>query len=476
MKIMWKNFLFSISVIFTVTTVSLVILYFVMPIYYEYTKLNEVEKEFNKITDELNKKTLEEIKGKIDKQVFERQEAIILILSDLDGKFVHPSLSEGDSSLSIRLGNQEETNILDSSDIMNVELSKSDRGKKMRSIIKDDHGTEYLLTGLFSLQPISDASAVLLQIYPFLLLIDFLIGGIAAYFYSRFSTKRIKQISIATNQMLSLDHTIKCEIKGKDELALLAQDINQLDQTLLTTINALKAEVSKVEGIERAKAEFMRVTSHELKTPVSSLMGIIDGMIYNVGKFKNREHYLAVCKEILQQQADMIQNVLTVSKLDMFSLEETNHEIFSLKEVIEEKLKTYRLLAEVNQVELVVHLEECLIKGNKDEIDKVINNLLSNAVRYTKVNGQIDLFLDQQTLVIENQAVKILSKGELSQIFEPFYRPDFSRTRETGGSGLGLFIVKQILDKKGWNFSFKELEGERMCFSVYFDTEKGIIE
>lgn len=475
MKIMWKNFLFSISVIFTVTTVSLVILYFVMPIYYEHTKLNEVEREFNNIADDLNKKHLEEIKGKIDKQLFEGQEAITLILSDQDGKIVHPNLGEGNNSLNIRLGDQGETEVLDSSDMMSVELAGSSRGKELTSTIKDNRGIEYLLTGLYSLQPISDASAVLLQIYPFLLVIDFLIGGIAAYFYSRFSTKRIKQISMATNQMLSLDHTIKCEIKGKDELALLAQDINQLDQTLLTTIDALKAEVAKVEGIERSKAEFMRVTSHELKTPVASLMGIIDGMIYNVGKFKNREHYLAVCKEILQQQADMIQNVLTVSKLDMFSLEETNQEVFSLKEVIEDKLKTYRLLAEVNQVELVVHLEECLIEGNKDEIGKVINNLLSNAFRYTKVNGQIDLFLDQHTLVIENQAVKVLSKAELSQIFEPFYRPDFSRNRETGGSGLGLFIVKQILDKQGWNFSFKELEGTRMCFSIYFDTERVII-
>lgn len=475
MKIMWKNFLFSISVIFTVTTVSLVILYFVMPIYYEYTKLNEIEKEFNKISNELNKESLEEIKGKIDKQLFEKQEAITLILSDLDGKIVYPYLGVEQDSISINLGEKNEENILDSSDGMNVELARSNRGKELISAIKDKQGTEYLLTGLYSLQPISDASAVLLQIYPFLLVIDFLIGGIAAYFYSRFSTDRIKQISTATNQMLSLDHTIKCEIKGKDELALLAQDINQLDQTLLTTIDALKAEVAKVEGIERSKAEFMRVTSHELKTPVASLMGIIDGMIYNVGKFKDREHYLAVCKEILQQQADMIQNVLTVSKLDMFSLEETNQEVFSLKEVIEDKLKTYRLLAEVNQVELVVHLEECLIEGNKDEIGKVINNLLSNAFRYTKVNGQIDLFLDQHTLVIENQAVKVLSKTELSQIFEPFYRPDFSRNRETGGSGLGLFIVKQILDKQGWNFSFKELEGTRMCFSIYFDTERIII-
>ncbi|MBO0470685.1 HAMP domain-containing histidine kinase [Enterococcus sp. DIV0242_7C1] len=475
MKIMWKNFLFSISVIFTVTTVSLAILYFVMPIYYEYTKLNGIKHEFGEITNELDKKSLEEMRGKIDKQLFKGQEAITLILSDQNGKIIHPYFGEENDSFSIKLGDQGETKIVDSSDTMDVELSGSNRVKEMTSSIKDNQGTHYLLTGLYSLQPISDASAVLLQIYPFLLVIDFLIGGIAAYFYSRFSTKRIKQISMATNQMLSLDHTIKCEIKGKDELALLAQDINQLDQTLLTTIDALKAEVAKVEGIERSKAEFMRVTSHELKTPVASLMGIIDGMIYNVGKFKDREYYLAVCKEILQQQADMIQNVLTVSKLDMFSLEETNQEVFSLKEVIEDKLKTYRLLAEVNQVELIVHLEECFVKGNKDELGKVINNLLSNAFRYTKTNGQIDLFLDQHTLVIENQAVKVLSKEELSQIFEPFYRPDFSRNRETGGSGLGLFIVKQILDKQEWNFSFKELEGTRMCFSIYFDTERVII-
>jgi two-component system sensor kinase Ihk len=470
MKITLKNFLFSISIIFMVTTVSLAILYFVMPIYYQHTKLNEVTAGFERITKLLNNRPIREMKKRMDKEVLEGRDAITLILSDENGKIIYPFTTEEGESVNINVGDESEA--VDSWDGLELQINQKSRGKDMKQMIKDDQGVKYFLLGWYSLQPVSDASKVLLQIYPFLLVIDFFIGGVAAYFYSRFSTKRIKQISTTTNQMLSLDHTIKCEIEGKDELALLAQDINQLDQTLLTTIDALKAEIAKVEEIERSKAEFMRVSSHELKTPIASLMGIIDGMIYNVGKFRNREYYLEVCKDILQQQSDMIQNVLTVSKLDMFSMEDGTKEFFSLKEVIEHKLTTYQLLAEINQMTLIVHLEECEVKGSKEEVGRVIDNLLSNAFRYTKTNGQVDLFLNQQTLIIENQAVKMLTKMELSQIFEPFYRPDFSRNRETGGSGLGLFIVKQILDKQGWTFSFKGIEENRMCFSIYFDKKE----
>lgn len=468
MKITIKNFLFSISIIFTVTTVSLTILYFIMPMYYEYTKLNKTSQEFNKIADDMEGKNLEEIKKIIDQRLFDGQEAITFILLDQNGRYIYPDVEYGKEGMTIGLGEVKETETTDSSDLTNVLLSPNE-GKKLNQLVKDNLGNQYKLVGFFSLQPISDASEVLLQIYPFLLLIDFLIGGIAAYFYSKFSTKRIKQISLSTNQMLSLDNTIKCEIKGKDELALLAQDINQLNQSLLMTIDALKSEITKVEGIERSKAEFMRVTSHELKTPLASLMGIVDGMIYNVGKFKDRDQYLMVCKEILHQQADMIQNVLTVSKLDMFSLDETNNEIFSFKDLVKSKLKAYELLAEVNNIKLAVNLKECLIEGNVDEMSKVIDNILNNAVRYTKVNGLVNLYLDQSVFLIENQVIKRLSEDELSQLFEPFYRPDFSRNRETGGSGLGLYIVKQILDKQGLNFSFRELESERMCFSIYFN-------
>lgn len=469
MKIMLKNFLFSISIIFTVTTVSLAILYFIMPIYYEHIKLKEVSQEFTNLVADLEGKPLEEIKNKIDKQLFEGKEMVLLFLLDQNDNPIHPDVTINEETTNSWTEGQDETETINSFDVVTIGNSKTNSEKNIIHTIEDNRGEKYQLMGMYSLQPISDASEVLLQIYPFLLVIDFSIGGVAAYFYSRFSTKRIKQISLATNRMLSLDNTINCEIKGKDELAGLAQDINQLNQTLLTTIDALKAEVTKVEGIERSKADFMRVASHELKTPIASLMGIIDGMIYKVGKFKDHDRYLAICKDILQQQADMIQNVLTVSKLETFFWEETSKEIFSLKEVIEGELKTHLLLAEVNHVEVVVHLEECLIEGNRDELSKVVNNLLSNAFRYTKKNGQIDLILNQQTLIIENQAMKVLSEDELSQIFEPFYRPDFSRNRETGGSGLGLFIVKQILDKQGFAFSFKRLEDERMCFSIYFD-------
>lgn len=468
-----KNFLFSTGIIFTVTTVSLAILYFVMPPYYEQVKTKEVRENFSEIIKKVDNQALQQIKNEIDQQLVKGKEEITLFLATEQGKLIYPAGNEGIfSDVFVGIGdNFPDTTESDNS--LNVQLGTNSHTiiNPMKQKITDAQGVSYNLVGIFSLQPVSDASKILLQIYPFLLVIDFLIGGVAAYLYSRFSTKRIKKLSQTTNKMLSLDHNIKCDITGKDELTMLAKDINYLDEKLLMTIDALKIEVTKTEEVERSKAEFMRISSHELKTPVASLMGIIDGMIYNVGKFKDREFYLSVCKDILQKQAEMIQSILTVSKLDMISLEDKPIELFSLKDVVVDKLKTYQLLAEVNHLEVITYLDDdCMIEGNKEELTRAIDNLLSNAFRYTFPKGKIIIALNKTSFSLKNDALKLLTENELSQVFEPFYRPDFSRNKVEGGTGLGLFIVKQILDRQKFAFRF-EKEGKQMCFSIYFPTQ-----
>lgn len=333
--------------------------------------------------------------------------------------------------------------------------------------VTDKEGNAYYLIGIYSMQPVAEASQVLLHLYPFIIIVSLIIGGVGAYYYSIYSTKKIKEISKVTEKMIELDTDIRCDIKGTDEISLLAQDINHLYVSLIQTIEVLEMEVAKTKELEQAKSEFMQIASHELKTPVASLMGLIDGMIYNVGKFKDRERYLEVCKNILQEQTEMINNILFASKNNLPS-DNVVYEEVSIKEMIEHKLTSFRILAEAEQKKLVVNLKGEKISGNKNDMDKILDNLLSNAFKYTKHEGEISLFFDGKQLVIENEVNQILTEEELSKIFQPFYRPDFSRSRDTGGSGLGLFIVQQLLEKYGWEYSFKSTANSRMCFSITF--------
>ena len=106
-------------------------------------------------------------------------------------------------------------------------------------------------------------------------------------------------------------------------------------------------------------------------------------------------------------------------------------------------------------------------KGTAPICYKAIKNLLDNAFHYTVEGGQILLRLEEHKLVIENEAERVLNKDQIQQIFQPFYRPDYgSRNRKDGGTGLGLFIVQQILDKHGLRYQFEAVDGQKMRFSI----------
>ena len=217
---------------------------------------------------------------------------------------------------------------------------------------------------------------------------------------------------------------------------------------------------------EREKTEFLRMTSHELKTPITSMMGMVDGMIYGVGDFKDRDTYLQKCRVILEEQSALVQSILAISKMEMGT--EVTEEVFSLKQVLEENLSTYRLMAEMKHYEFQVSLKEAQMKGNKLYLVKAIKNLIDNAFNYTVKNGKISIRLEEHLLVIENQAERVLDETQIQQIFQPFYRPDYSRNRKDGGTGLGLFIVQQILDKHQFAYKFEAVDGKWMRFTIFF--------
>jgi len=152
---------------------------------------------------------------------------------------------------------------------------------------------------------------------PISLSCSLLISVVCSLLFSKAIADPIKKISASTEQMMKLDHGASCPIHTKDEIGTLAQNVNDLYSNLLSTIEHLEREKDAVRDMERAKVDFLRAASHELKTPVTALNATLENMILGVGKYQDYATYLPECKEMVEQLSGMIHEILETSKLNL---------------------------------------------------------------------------------------------------------------------------------------------------------------
>ncbi len=309
-----------------------------------------------------------------------------------------------------------------------------------------------------SRQQIEDAVSTVIMIFPVTAFVCTIVSIVFALLYSHMITKPIKQISDVTKQMRELSSEAYCEIHTHDEIETLADNVNQMYDSLLKTIHDLEQEIHKVEEMEVQKTNLLRSASHELKTPVTAVNAMLENMILNVGKYKDHSVYLPKCKMLMEQLSVMIKEILDASKAERTNMED-NEEI-DLSELVEQIAEPYRMIAKSKGICIKADIsQQFIIAYPISMIKKVISNLLSNTVSYTSKGGTIRIYLDGKKLIFENDCVPI--SGEyLTHIFEPFYRPDDSRDRNTGGNGLGLYIVDTILKILQIPYSFTAMEND----------------
>lgn len=225
------------------------------------------------------------------------------------------------------------------------------------------------------------------------------------------------------------------------------------------------------------KKEFMAAISHDLKTPITIISGQLEGMIYNVGKYKDRDFYLNKCYEDMQELKLLINRTIEISKRDLLTdgLVKTELDINAL---LEEVVSKHKFLYNSKNISMNLNIYNTKkIFANKEDIQTVLNNLISNAIIYSPENEDIIINLFEikkkvsETLVrfsIENTGIS-LNKEKLAKIFDPLYRVESSRNKNTGGTGLGLYFVDQIL--KNHEFFYKMFSRENSTiFIVDFKT------
>ena len=323
-----------------------------------------------------------------------------------------------------------------------------------------DSDEPYTLYVFGPTEQVTQAVETLREILPALLAAIVLVSLVIAFFYSRYLARPVAELSRISRHMAELDFSARSQSARADEVGVLSRSLNtlaeNLDQALreLRDANAkLKSDVEKEREQERRQMEFFAAASHELKTPVTILKGQLDGMIQQVGDYRDRDRYLRRALGVTENLESMVAEILTVSRIETKKLP-VQYADTDLAELVRLQLADLNELFEQKAFRLEIFLPEKFPWVTDPALfTLIIRNLLTNAQRYSPEGERITvhLWMEQSgsaAFSVENTGVHIDAE-DLEKIFDAFYRTDTSRNRKSGGTGLGLYIVRGALEQLG---------------------------
>lgn len=253
--------------------------------------------------------------------------------------------------------------------------------------------------------------------------------------------------------------------------ALLCSKVIASMEQLKRANEALTDDVEKCKELEEQRRNFFAAVSHELKTPLTVLRGQIENMILGYGDYQNHEKYLPEALRATDNIEQLVKEIITISKMESMDLQNTLQEV-SLLQTVEDTVQTIMPLAQEKSIHIkqIMHSDK-MICVNLSLWNKVLSNVIGNAVQHSPCGETVLITMRSDTcgnmFVVENTGVKI-PEMDMPQMFTPFYRADKSRSRITGGSGLGLYIVKTILDLHGMKYGIKNIESG-VIFCIYLN-------
>ena len=407
----WQNMnikykLFSITTVLLVALALLIygMLYFLLPKYYHRYKIEALQDSVKQAVATAESEDISRFEE--DLYRMSKEQNLAILLRDQDGNIIY--------------GKNEVVFLKYSKYLMNS-LNSEYRLSTEVNIKEMDESC--VLDIIMPLQPINEANKVLRNLVPFTIFAAILIGILGAYIYSNTITKPLIEI------------------------------------------------IEKERREEENMREFIATISHELKTPITIISGQLEGMIYNIGKYKDRDKYLKESYTSTQELKDLVNEMIEISKTDIMSAS-FKPTTLSVKELVEVILKRQEFLIDEKNLKTRVAISsDAKINADKDKFSKALYNIINNAIKYTPEGENINIrFIERgfrpSILEVENTGITI-SDESLKNIFNPFFRVEKSRSRRTGGSGLGLYLTSQILAKHVFEYKMTN-RGNAVLFTIEF--------
>ncbi|MBP3457700.1 MAG: two-component sensor histidine kinase [Lachnospiraceae bacterium] len=281
-------------------------------------------------------------------------------------------------------------------------------------------------------------------------------GGLILIITKRFTTP-IMSLTEISKRMANLDFEVHYNGTEKNEIGVLGLHMNQLSDKLENTISELKTannelqkDIEKKEQIDEMRKEFLSNVSHELKTPIALIMGYAEGLKEEINQDpESRDFYCDVIMDEANKMNIMVKKLLTLNQLE-FGNDVVSMERFDIRELIANYISSADILIKQSEAKVIFEeTESCFVWGDEFKVEEVFTNYFSNALNHVKNEKEVIISFDRKEdtvrIVVFNTGDPIPEES-LPHLYEKFYKVDKARTREYGGSGVGLSIVKAIMD------------------------------
>lgn len=415
---------------FLLLTVCCILIYGMVMVFlpknYQVELQNQFTTDLYKLTESLEKSGWEDISQDI------------LAFSIRNNAFARIEDEAGNEMLAVNISNDEKKN----NAAKTLSSSSSFRYK----------GKNYRLLATASLIAVAQSYDILVKLIPFIAGMILMISVITAYVCSHYFSKPLIDICGVAKRMTRLDMTWKCDESRSDEIGQLAGSLNEMSAQLSEALESLQSaneqlqsDIEKQRRQERQRIDFFTSVSHELKTPITIIKGELEGMIYKVGEYKDRDAYL---KHALKTATDMeilVKDILSAARMGGSDFQLLREKV-DMTSLVERCCRKVKGIAEDKKIKMLSCLQQNVFyHGDERLLQQAVSNIINNAVIYSPEQAEVEVELSDAMLNVHNTGVHIKDE-DLEQLFIPFFRVDKSRNRNTGGSGLGLYIVKTIFD------------------------------
>ena len=291
-----------------------------------------------------------------------------------------------------------------------------------------------------------------------------LLGGIVlcSAVFSVVSSKRMRKILMSMRLVREGEYSHKIQMRGDDEYATLATEFNKL--------------TDRLQESEASQRQFVSDASHELKTPLASIKLLSDSILQNDMDADTMREFVSDIGNESDRLTRMTQKLLTLSKADAQTV--CDHEVVDLAETVRRVFRMLVPLADKTEIQLTANLDRgCYVLSMEDDVYQIIFNLVENGIKYNHPGGSVHVTArhsqEEAELLVEDTGMGI-PKDAMEHIFERFYRVDKARSRQAGGSGLGLSIVHELVERNLGSIEVASEEGKGTRFTVrlaYFALE-----
>lgn len=353
--------------------------------------------------------------------------------------------------------NSEDTELLQAGEVYVIKRQTDERMEAEYLVLWGTLEDGNLILMRTALESIRESVAIANEFLAYIAAGAILLCAVIAVLISRRITGPILQLTSLSQRMINLDFDAKyIPNKRCNEIDELGEHMNELSCELEQTIselksanNELKRDIRQKEETERMRKEFLSNVSHELKTPLALIRGYAEGLLECVNDDeKSRDFYCEVIMDEADKMSQTVKKLLTLNELE-FGNDTVVMERFDLTELIQGLAASTGIMLKQKEIEISYPQESMYVWADEFKVEEVLTNYLSNAMNHADGEKRIEIRYevreDSVRVIVFNTGREIPSE-DLGKIWEKFYKVDKARTREYGGNGIGLSIVKAIMD------------------------------